>query len=57
MYSIVRLIVWILVMIFLYEVIVQIVTFFGADGYLAKMYVFWFMVFGFLYAILPSKLN
>lgn len=42
--SLSKIILWILFLIFFYNLIIKIIVFIGVDEFLSKMYVFWFTV-------------
>jgi len=42
--SLSKIILWILFLIFFYNLLIKIITFIGLDEYLSRMYIYWFTV-------------
>jgi len=51
--SIPRLLAWVIFLIFFYNVLHEIFIFVGIQGYVVKMYLFWFVIIMFFASVLP----
>ena len=53
--SLSKIILWILFLIFFYNLLIKIITFIGLDEYLSRMYIYWFTVVLLFISVITTK--